>query len=236
MDVRLPNPSAEPPAKPTPSILIPEPPQSDTDANTGDDDSSDPDGTPDRPDLGIQNPCGYSEVAARTLRPWLERLLADLAPDADSAAVRFVSDREMRTLNREYRGKDRSTDVLSFPGDLPARHEARNSWRNEVAMDDVSASNESVGDLGRDAFPDLHPEGVPLHLGDIVVSVPTARRQAAEAGHDVGRELRLLVLHGILHCLGYDHEVDDGTMERVERDLRKRWLGAATSDLTADAR
>jgi probable rRNA maturation factor len=57
-----------------------------------------------------------------------------------------------------------------------------------------------------------------------VVSVPTARRQAQAAGHEVAHELRVLLLHGVLHCLGFDHETDDGTMERLERRLRRKWL------------
>jgi probable rRNA maturation factor len=121
------------------------------------------------------------------LRGWLERLVADLAPETDSFAVRFVGDRTMRRLNRVFRAKDRTTDVLSFPG-------------------------------GRS------PEGV--HLGDVVVSVPQAARQAAAGEHSIARELRLLALHGALHCLGYDHETDDGEMSRLERRLRRRYLGA----------
>jgi probable rRNA maturation factor len=66
------------------------------------------------------------------------------------------------------------------------------------------------------------PEG--RHLGDVVIAVPSARRQAVAAGHAVERELRLLLLHGVLHCLGYDHESDGGDMERLERRLRRRWL------------
>ncbi len=62
------------------------------------------------------------------------------------------------------------------------------------------------------------------YLGDVVVSVPMARRQAAALGHSVERELRVLMLHGLLHCLGYDHEADDGTMKRLERRLRRRWI------------
>ena len=63
------------------------------------------------------------------------------------------------------------------------------------------------------------------HVGDIVISVPTARRQAAEADHSVERELKVLLLHGLLHCLGYDHETDDGKMERREKLLRRKWVG-----------
>ena len=63
------------------------------------------------------------------------------------------------------------------------------------------------------------------HLGDILVCVPRAAEQAVGAGHDTVREVRRLLLHGVLHCLGFDHEHDDGEMERVERALRRRWLG-----------
>ena len=131
----------------------------------------------------LQNPRRYPEAGARRHRPWLESLVADLAPAAESFVVRFVSDREMRRLNAAYRRQDRTTDVLSFPdGDEPG------------------------------------------HLGDVVISVPTARRQAAESGHTVERELRFLMLHGLLHCLGHDHETDGGAMERLERGLRRRWI------------
>ena len=140
-------------------------------------------------DLSLDNPCGYAEVRRRQLRPWLLALLGELAPEATSFAVRFTSDREMRRLNRDFRGKDKATDVLSFPGE------------NTVVRSDDGP-----------------------HLGDVVIAVPTARRQAAERGEEVERELRTLLLHGVLHCLGYDHETDDGTMERLERRLRRRWL------------
>ncbi len=59
-----------------------------------------------------------------------------------------------------------------------------------------------------------------------MISVPVARRQAEAAGHPVARELRVLLLHGVLHCLGHDHETDDGTMERLEAELAGRWIPA----------
>jgi probable rRNA maturation factor len=139
-------------------------------------------------DIIIQNPNRYPEASAQRLRPWLTRLVAELAPTADSLGVRFAGDRALRRANRTFRAKDTTTDVLSFPG--------------------------GDGQEGR-------------HLGDILISVPTARRQAAAAGHGVDRELRILLLHGLLHCLGYDHESDDGTMERLERRLRRSWIPQA---------
>lgn len=136
-------------------------------------------------EVEIQNPSGFPEAAAPELAAWIADLLAAVAPQAKSFTARFTSDREMRRLNRTYRGKDYPTDVLSFPGE------------------------ES-------------PEG--HHLGDVVISVPVARRQAEEQGHSPEREVRLLLLHGILHCLGHDHETDGGAMERLEEELRVDWL------------
>jgi probable rRNA maturation factor len=114
----------------------------------------------------------------------MEELVTELAPDCDSVGVRFAGDRAVRRLNREFRGKDKPTDVLSFPGE------------------------ES-------------PEG--RHLGDIVISIPTAERQAASRGAALEDEVRLLLIHGVLHCLGHDHETDQGEMDRLEARLRRRW-------------
>ncbi len=73
------------------------------------------------------------------------------------------------------------------------------------------------------SFPgEVTPEG--SHLGDLAVSVPVARKQAAERGHSLNRELRCLLLHGLLHCLGHDHETDAGEMGRLELHLRARWV------------
>lgn len=99
----------------------------------------------------------------------------------------------MRTLNRAWRNKDRSTDVLSFP-------------------------------LREGRF--LHIQ--PHMLGDIVIAVPVASRQADEAGHSLIREIERLIVHGLVHLLGYDHEqglTEARRMERKERQLLER-LGA----------
>jgi probable rRNA maturation factor len=142
-------------------------------------------------EIVLLNPNRYPEAAPRRLRPWLARLVAALAPAAGSLGVRFVGDRAMRRVNRQFRSLDKTTDVLSFPGE----------------------------------------EG---HLGDILISVPTARRQAAGTGLDAGCELKTLLLHGVLHCLGHDHEADQGQMERLERRLRKRWIGDGTDEAAGE--
>lgn len=107
-------------------------------------------------------------------------------------SVLLTTDRRIRRLNRDFRGKDKATDVLSFPSD---------------------------------SFPGAKPaERV---AGDLAISVPTARMQAAEHGHPLGVEIKVLILHGLLHLTGYDHETDAGEMARRERRLRAR-LGLPT--------
>jgi probable rRNA maturation factor len=113
-------------------------------------------------------------------------------PDAE-LSILFVGDRAMRTLNRTWRGKDRTTDVLSFS-------------------------------LREGMFPRVRPE----LLGDIVISAPAAARQAREGGCSLGREIDRLLVHGLVHLLGYDHDRgprEDRRMRRKERELL-RGLGA----------
>lgn len=103
-----------------------------------------------------------------------------------SFTVAFVSDKKMRELNFEYREKDKTTDVLSFP----------------FEPDEFDFSDEET-------------------LGDIIISAEQAARQAAENNLTLDREIKQLILHGILHLCGYDHETDDGAMNRRELHLRE---------------
>src|SRR5690242_1887789 len=100
-----------------------------------------------------------------------------------SVSVLLTSDAAIRRLNRQFRGKNKATDVLSFPAEPQA-------------------------------------QGGEKIAGDLAISVPTARRQAAEQGHALGVEIKVLILHGLLHLAGYDHETDTGQMARRERRLR----------------
>jgi len=124
-------------------------------------------------------------VSAPRLRRVLRAAAGALRVRGELALV-LAGDGLLRRLNRVYRGKDKTTDVLSFPGD--------------------------GGDAG---------------LGDIVISVAKAERNARGLGRTLAQELDVLALHGFLHVLGYDHETDDGAMERLEARLRRRLLGFA---------
>jgi len=90
---------------------------------------------------------------------------------------------QMRSLNRQFRGKDKATDVLSFPA-------------SPLMRDQTQA------------------------VGDIVISAEIARQNASRFGHPVANEVKILVLHGLLHMAGYDHERDNGQMARKEKRLR----------------
>jgi probable rRNA maturation factor len=118
------------------------------------------------------------------------RRVARTAPKTPATDVTIVlaGDETLRRLNRTYRGKDSTTDVLSFAADTGAL-----------------------------------PDGT-RPLGEIVISVAQAARQAKACGHPLAREVRVLALHGYLHLLGYDHEVDDGTMMRLQARLQRALL------------
>lgn len=102
--------------------------------------------------------------------------------------VAFVSDKKIRELNKIFRDKNKTTDVLSFP------YEA-----------------DQYDYLETDNF-----------LGDIVISLETAQKQALENGLSLDTEIKQLILHGILHLCGYDHETDAGEMNSVEIKLRDK--------------
>jgi probable rRNA maturation factor len=127
----------------------------------------------------------------------LQQLLAAVGAGDATVSVTFVGDRAMRTLNRRHRGIDAPTDVLSFP-----LHEPGAFARSGVTR------------------PRVRPEPE-LMLGDIVISLDTARRQAAAYDAPLAREVERLLIHGVLHLCGHDHLVDRERrrMEREERRL-----------------
>jgi probable rRNA maturation factor len=97
--------------------------------------------------------------------------------------VLLASDRTLRRLNRTFRGKDKATDVLSFP-----------------ALEELAGQ----------------------HAGDLAISLDTAKKQAIEYGHTLRDEVRVLLLHGLLHLAGMDHETDRGEMAAREVVLRTK--------------
>jgi len=130
----------------------------------------------------IQSRVSGAPPAAR-VQSVLRRAARAAGSPAREVSVLFCADGRMRGLNRRYRGKDKSTDVLAFPA-------------------------ETAQEAG--------------FLGDIVISVPYAEREARRRGEPRGREIDRLLLHGFLHLMGYDHETDDGEMDALEGRIRTR--------------
>ncbi|HEX8176068.1 MAG TPA: rRNA maturation RNase YbeY [Pyrinomonadaceae bacterium] len=120
-------------------------------------------------------------------RAFTEKALKVVPAGGSGVTVAFVSDRMMRDLNRMWRHKSGTTDVLSFP----------------AAQDEFERAEGAT-------------------LGDVVISVEQAARQAVEHGLEFDEEVSQLILHGLLHLCGHDHETDDGEMNRLELRLRRR--------------
>lgn len=139
-------------------------------------------------------------VARRPLESFLRRVKKELKLGEAGITVCLVSDAEIARMNEAFRKKKGPTDVLSFPP--VARRKPVRVRRGSAKI--------KVGE----------------YLGDIAISPATARRYAKKCGRKLSSELRVLILHGVLHLLGYDHETDRGEMDRIELKLRKR-LGLA---------
>ncbi len=134
--------------------------------------------------------------------PPLEKFLSDVKLSLrveQDVSVSLVSDSAMARMNQTYRGKPGATDVLSFPlnGNAPRK--------KSPLLDPFAEENSAAS-----------------YLGDIAIAPETARRNARRLGRSLPLELRILILHGLLHLLGYDHETDRGEMHRMERRLRRR--------------
>jgi len=113
----------------------------------------------------------------------------------------IAGDAELRQMNRAFRGKDYATDVLSFP------LAGIESGGPKAARRYCNGGGTSV-------------KGLDQNLGDLAISIGRARAQARQFGHSVEEEVRILMLHGLLHLLGMDHESDSGRMARAERRWR----------------
>jgi probable rRNA maturation factor len=153
----------------------------------------DPDMDPDpRPLTKSGPPSPESRKAEREQRLPSTRTLNAFLREAQAAvrlkgavSVHLTTDKKIKTLNRDFRHKNKATDVLSFPA---------------VPIPGSRRSEQPAGDLA--------------------ISVDTARKQASGQGHPLGTEIKVLILHGLLHLAGYDHETDNGQMARRERTLR----------------
>ena len=129
-----------------------------------------------------------------------------------SLTVALVTDAQIRTWNRAYRGKNRPTDVLSFPADVS---------RAEPATTRKHRQSSPARGTRATRLPAFRTASASKYLGDIAIAPAVARRNAQRFGRAFDHEMRILILHGILHLLGYDHETDSDQMDRRENRLRR---------------
>ena len=149
----------------------------------------------------------FDEFEDEVCNSWLERVCAAVL---ESECVRqqvslvIADDKTVRLLNSEYRGLDKTTDVLSFAFDNEGEYYGKGEFPSEWSADEEF----------------VLPPGESAGLGEVIVSYPQAVRQAKEAGHSVQRELAHLITHGILHLMGHDHMDDDDERKMNARERR----------------
>jgi probable rRNA maturation factor len=127
--------------------------------------------------LNVQISGSIPRLSRREIVAFTRKVLLAAGEEMAEVSIALVDDDTMRNLNRQFRHKNKTTDVLTFPGE------------------------ESC---------------------EIVISVDQARRQARDEKHSLATELRYLLVHGLLHALGYDHETDSGEMNALEVDVRQK--------------
>jgi probable rRNA maturation factor len=145
----------------------------------------------------IENRQRAVRLARRPFEMFLRRVQDELGLQEAGVTICLVSDAEIARMNETFRKKKGPTDVLSFPAVARRRPARLRSMAGKLKPGE--------------------------YLGDIAISPATARRYAKRNGRTLSNELRVLILHGVLHLLGYDHETDRGEMDRVERKLRERF-------------
>jgi len=135
-------------------------------------------------------------------------------PEGIELDLSIVSNEEIQVLNRDYRGLDKPTDVLSF-----ALTEVSSEYDVDFAHLDLTEEAEETEDLEETEFED--EEAIPQHLGDIIISYPRAQEQAQDYGHSLDRELAFLAVHGFLHLNGYDHQTEEEAQEmfRIQEEV-----------------
>lgn len=167
-------------------------------------------------------------VAVRPLDEFLDRVRCGVGFQQHDFTVCLVSDAAIARLNRAFRGKRGPTDVLSFPANgMPPNQPSREAGKQRLRL---TAAAQAGGPLRRRQAMDSSPSltsstsftSCSSYLGDIAISPEAALRNARRFARTLSQELRVLILHGVLHLAGYDHEADRGEMDRLERRLRRR--------------
>jgi rRNA maturation RNase YbeY len=159
----------------------------------------------------IRNQQRSIKVSQKRLRRLLRKALILLGLQRSELSILFVNDRRMKILNRQYRGVDKTTDVLSFPQHSTEERRVRRAQVRTSSLQSFRTSKLQTSDYRR-------------ILGDIVINLPRAKKQAAKHGLTLNEELEMLIVHGLLHLVGYDHEKNryqKNKMESKEMELLK---------------
>jgi probable rRNA maturation factor len=149
-------------------------------------------------------------VARGPLEAFLRRVENEMDLGDSDVTVCLVSDAEIARMNQTFRKKKGPTDVLSFPAE-------------EKLLTFVKRKKKTYTEGAEKSRRDQASRSMQSYLGDIAIAPLTARRYAKKNGRSLSNELRVLILHGVLHLLGYDHETDRGEMDRIERKMRRRF-------------
>lgn len=155
--------------------------------------------------LTYETPVSRSRIDANSIKAVLRRAVKTERCPADvAAAIIFIGDAKMRAMNKQYRGKDKTTNVLAFPNAPSPR-------------------SSSAGRGGHSIPLPLGEGRVRVDLGDVFISFPEARRESKKYGWTLKYEIARLALHGFLHLLGYDHVRDNEAkvMEGIEENILK---------------
>jgi probable rRNA maturation factor len=158
-------------------------------------------------------------VARPPLELFLRRVREKLGLEGAEVTICLVSDAEIARMNESFRKKTGPTDVLSFPAVGRRKPVSLRGRNGHATLREGTASAVAKRAIERGA---LAPESTPEFLGDIAISPATARRNAKKFNRTLPNELQVLILHGVLHLLGYDHETDRGQMHRLEQRLRQK--------------
>jgi probable rRNA maturation factor len=180
----------------------------------------------------VEARCGLKRFAIKPkkLTQIVTALLDHLELGSCEVAIEFVGPGRMRSLNRNFRAKDRSTDVLSFP---------QNNWRRPIQ---IALKPKTLGQ--RHKILDNPIISMPLMLGDLVISLPDAEKNAKKIGQGLDREVCFLIVHGLLHLCGHDHmnpKEERLMLQQQEKAMNiilksVKWQGVASKvhqDLTA---
>lgn len=161
------------------------------------------------PEVQVEDRSGF-DIDTKRAAGMAAALLVRLGYTGGELGVTYVSAEEIEELNLQYMGRVGATDVLSFPLDAAAMEVEAGFLAEMEAEEHALLANLLTG---------ASSDEVPMLLGDIVICPEVAGAQAEHQGNTAEQELCLLLIHGVLHIVGYDHEADGGDMEKMQGQL-----------------